>query len=241
MEIGVLGGMGTAGSAVVTELERRGHAVRVLSRRTGFDATDPAAAEHALLGLGAIVDCLQPSKTDKAGSRALLVDGVRATLAAAASAGVGHYVCLSIVGIDHFSFPYYEAKVEQEGLVLGGPLPGTVVRATQFPELFDGAWGATRRFGIIPAPRGPIAPITPAQVAMVLADAVEGGPGGEPRRQVRGDEVVDLRTYARTWKAAHGSRRPVLPLPALGGALKAIADGKLVDGAARTVTELRSA
>jgi uncharacterized protein YbjT (DUF2867 family) len=233
MEIGVLGGKGTAGSAVVAELERRGHVVRVLSRRTGFDATSPASSVEALQGLDAIVDCLQPTKTDGKSSRALLVDGVRATLEVARDAGVGHYVCLSILGIERFSFPYYRAKVEQERVVLEGPVPASVVRATQFPELFDQAWTATRKLGVIPAPRGLVAPVAPKDVAVVLADAAEGRPGERPRREVRGAETVELRRLAKDWKRKNGSKRPLLPLPALGGALRAIADGALVTEAAQ--------
>lgn len=230
MRIGILGGKGTAGRAVAVELKARGHDVVVLSRRTGFDATDAAASTPALSGIDALVDTLNPSKTTEAATRALLVDGLRQTLEAASAAGVRHVVSLSIVGIDHLPLGYYRVKLEQEALVQSAPIPGTVVRATQFPELFDQAWGATKRLGVIPAPRGPIAPIQTRDVAVVIADAVEAGPTAAGARvQVRGAEIVDLRDYAKRWKRAHGSRRPILPLPALGGALKAIARGDLVD------------
>ncbi len=227
MEIGVLGGAGVAGSAAARELRARGHAVRVLSRRSGFDVTEPAAS--ALEGLDALVDCLNPSKTTTKAARAVLVDGLRATLQLAADQGVGHVVSLSIVGIDELPIGYYRVKLEQESVVHAAPIPGTVVRATQFPQLFDQAWNATKRLGLIPAPRGPVAPIDPRDVARVLADVVEEGPGGEPVRQIRGREIVDLRQLAQDWKSTQGSKRPVLRFPALGGALKAIARGDLVD------------
>ena len=235
MRIGILGGKGVAGSAVAAELAARGHEVVVLSRRTGFDVTDPATTAAALDRLDALADCLNPSKTTEAATRALLVDGLGATLSAAAGAGVRHVVSLSIVGIDDLPFGYYRVKLEQEALVESAPIPGTVVRATQFPELFDQAWGATKRLGVIPAPRGPVAPIDPRDVAVVIADAIEAGPEtAGTRQQVRGAEIVDLREYARRWKQANGSRRPVLPLPALGGALKAVARGDLVDASIPT-------
>lgn len=235
MRIGILGGKGVAGSAVAAELEARGHDVVVLSRRTGFDVTDASASATALTGVDALVDTLNPSKTTESATRALLVDGLRATLDAAAAAGVRHVVSLSIVGIDDLPLGYYRVKLEQEALVQAGPIPGTVVRATQFPELFDQAWNATARLGVIPAPRGPVAPIETRDVAVVIADAVEAGPPAAGARvQVRGAEIVDLRDYAKRWKQAHGSRRPILPLPAIGGALKAIARGDLVDPAIPT-------
>lgn len=230
MKIGVLGGTGTGGSAAVRELLERGHDVRVLSRGTGFDVTAPEASPGKLDGLEVLVDCLQPSKTSAKAARAVLVDGLGRTLNAAAAAGVGHVVSLSIVGIDGLPFSYYRIKLEQEVLVRSGPVPGTVVRATQFPALFDQAWGATKPLGTIPAPRGLVAPIAPDDMAVALVDAVEAGPGGGDR-QIRGAEIVDLRQVASDWKRARGSRRPVVPLPAVGGALKAVAAGDLVDEA----------
>lgn len=242
MRIGILGGKGVAGSAAAAELAARGHDVVVLSRRTGFDVTAPSASAAALQGLDALVDCLNPSKTTEAASRALLVDGLRATLEAAASHGVRQVVSLSIVGIDDVPIGYYRVKLEQEALVQSAPIPGTVVRATQFPELFDLAWGATKRLGLIPAPRGPIAPIAPRDVAAVIAEVVEAGPDAAAARvQIRGAEIVDLREYARRWKQTHGSRRPVLPLPALGGTLRAIARGDLVDASIPTPSAVPAA
>lgn len=229
MEIGVLGGAGVAGTAAADELRARGHTVRVLSRRSGFDVTVPEASVGALEGLDALVDCLNPSKTTTGAARAVLVDGLRATLTAAAEQGVRQVVSLSIIGIDRMPVGYYRVKVEQEAVVHAAPLVGTVLRATQFPALFDQAWGATKRMGVIPAPRGPVAPIDPRDVATALADAVEAGPDGPRSISIRGPEILDLREVAADWKVTRASRRPVLPLPAVGGMLRAIADGDLVD------------
>lgn len=232
MRIGVLGGTGVAGGAAVQELRSRGHEVRVLSRAAGFDVTAPGDGA-ALAGLDALVDCLNPSRTSAKATRAVLVDGLRATLAAAATHGVGHVVSLSIVGIEHLPIGYYRVKLEQESVVRDQQgLAGTVLRATQFPDLFDLAWGATRRLGVILAPRGTVAPILPADVAVALADLVEAGPGAAPEHQaVRGAEIVGLRQVAADWKRVRGSRRPVVGVPAIGGALRAVAAGELVDAA----------
>jgi hypothetical protein len=50
--------------------------------------------------------------------------------------GVEHIVTLSIVGIDKTSFGYCAAKHEHEHErdAASGPVPGTVMRATQFHE-----------------------------------------------------------------------------------------------------------
>ena len=69
----------------------------------------------------------------------------RNLLAAEAAAGVGHHVALSIVGVDRSpDNGYFRAKVAQEQLIAAGPIPYSIVRATQFLEFIDGiADGAT--------------------------------------------------------------------------------------------------
>ena len=52
-----------------------------------------------------------------------------------AAAGVGHHVALSIVGSDRLpQSGYMRAKVAQEKLIKEGPIPYTIVHATQFFE-----------------------------------------------------------------------------------------------------------
>ena len=63
----------------------------------------------------------------------------RNLLAAEAAAGVGHHVALSIVGIDRSpDNGYFQAKIAQEKLIESGPIPYSIVRATQFFEFVDG-------------------------------------------------------------------------------------------------------
>jgi uncharacterized protein YbjT (DUF2867 family) len=174
--------------------------------------------------LDALVECLNGPPRD---ARPVLVDGVRRVLVAAAEAGVGHAVSLSIVGCERVPTKYYAVKVEQEAVVREAPLPATIVRATQFFGLVDFAFSATARAGVIPAPRGVLQPVDVRDVAVVVADAVERGPGED--MTITGPEVISIRDLARTWKAARSSRRPVLPLPAAGGVFRAIAAGGLTE------------
>lgn len=232
MRIGVLGATGTAGSAAVGELLGRGHEVVALGRRAGppgaahrrADVVSGEGLAAAFAGLDAVVECLNGPPKD---ARPILVDGVAAALAAAAEAGVGHAVSLSIVGCDRVPTRYYGVKVEQEAVVRAAAVPATVLRATQFHELIDFAFGGLRRTGILPAPRGVLQPVSPGDVAVALADAVERGPGADS--SIAGPEVVAIGDLARSWRAARRSRRPVVPLPAAGGVLRAVAAGHLTD------------
>ena len=235
MRVGVLGATGTAGSAAAAELSSRGHEVVRLGRRKADRHVDVVSGEgldEAFAGLDALVECLNGPGPKAAECRPVLVDGVRAALAAAARAGVGHAVSLSIVGCDRVPYAYYKVKVEQEEVVRAAPLPTSVVRATQFPQLIDYALGATKRLGIIPAPPLVFQPVHPEDMAIALAEVVERGPG--PDAAIAGPEVLELRDMALSWRAARGSRRPVVPLPAFGATLTAIAAGGLTDqGAAQ--------
>jgi uncharacterized protein YbjT (DUF2867 family) len=62
------------------------------------------------------------------------VVGTRVLLEAARASGSPHIVYPSIVGIDRSTYGYYQAKYAAEGLIEQGPLPWTIVRATQFHD-----------------------------------------------------------------------------------------------------------
>jgi len=149
MRIAVVGGTGTLGRQVGTELARRGHEVRVLSRSSPqfpIDLTSGQGLVAALEGCGAVVDA---SNTQRQ-ARQVLVEGTGRLLAAEQQAGVGHHVCISIVGCDQVPMGYYRVKVDQERVVERSPVPWTVVRATQFHELVNGLFTAAAAIGCCP-------------------------------------------------------------------------------------------
>jgi uncharacterized protein YbjT (DUF2867 family) len=224
--IGILGGTGTAGRALARELAGRGHTVVVLSRHgeRPVDVTRPDGLAAALAGLDAVVDTLDGPRLNPA---PVLVDGLRNVTAAAAAAGVRHLVSLSIVGIERVPIGYYRAKLAQEAVLREGPVPATVVRATQFHGLIGAAFAATARYGVLPTGRLPLQPVDPRDVAVALAEAVEAGPGRDGDA-IAGPEILRLHELARIWSAARGIRRLPVPVPAL-GPLRAVARGALVD------------
>jgi uncharacterized protein YbjT (DUF2867 family) len=71
-------------------------------------------------------------------------------LDAARREGVGHAVILSIVGAELVpDLVYYRAKVLQEDILKAGPVPYSIVRATQFFEFIDAvlSWTAEEATG----------------------------------------------------------------------------------------------
>jgi hypothetical protein len=63
-------------------------------------------------------------------------------------------------------------------------------------------------------------------VADRLVDALEAGPTGAVH-DFTGPRVEQLDALARAWERAEGMRRPLVPLPAVGGTLRAVRAGGL--------------
>lgn len=242
MKVAVIGGTGVLGRLVVARLAAGGDEVRVVSRHppAGGAASLGARVEHhradvrggeglaaALDGVETVVDAVNASRA----ARAVLVEGGRTLLAAEAAAGVGHHVAISIVGCDRVSIGYYRTKVAQEEVVAAGPIPWTLLRATQFHQLVEGLFAAAGRARLLPRGGVRVQPIDPSVVAARLAAAVHAGPGGR-LPDVGGPEVRTLTELAGDWRA-HGGRRALpLPLPLPGKLGRALRGGALCDPAA---------
>lgn len=229
MKTAIVGGTGTLGSLVFAELSRRGHDVRALSRSTPeyrVDLTTGEGLEPALAGCDVVVDASNNSSRHAA---EILVDGARRLLAAEYAAGVKHHVCVSIVGCEQVPMGYFTAKAEQEQVVEQGPVPWSIVRATQFHELALATLTGGARWGVLPAPRARLQTIACADVAQVVADAAEGGPR-QGRTEVAGPEVADARDLARTWRSVTGRRVALVPVAMPGKLGRALRAGVLTTG-----------
>lgn len=211
MRIAIVGGAGTLGKYITAELSQRGHEVRVLSRSSPafpVDLSTGAGLATALTDCSAVVDASNSQRK----AQQVLVDGTRLLLAAEQQAGVGHHVCVSIIGCDHVPVAYYRVKTAQEQLVQGGPVPWTIVRATQFHELAASLFAASARYRILPAPHLPLQPVAAAEVASAVAAAAEGDLRGG-QIQVAGPEVSNVAELARTWRSVTGRRAVLVRVP----------------------------
>ena len=226
MRIAIVGGTGTLGSHVAAELRLRGHEVRVLSRSAPdypVDLLTGAGLGPALQGCGVVVDASNNAGRNAA---AVLVGGTRRLLDAEQAAEVSHHVCVSIVGCDQLPVGYYAVKTGQERLVEQGPVPWTVVRATQFHEFVANIFGAAARWRALPAPRALLQPVACAEVARYVADVAEQ----QARRagtSIAGPEVTELRTLARTWRSVTGRRLALIPVRVPGRVGRALRSGTL--------------
>lgn len=238
MQVAVVGGTGSVGALVVDDLVARGDEVRILSRRAPTEPP-PGASHHAVdLATGeglreafAGVETVVDAANDSRRAKDVLVEGSRRLLDAETAAGVRHHVAISIVGCDRVPVGYYRAKVAQEEVVAGGPVPWSLLRASQFHTLLAMAFGALERVRVVPAGRALLQPIAPEIVAKRLADAVHDGPGGR-LPDIAGPEVGTLSELADDWRRQSERRLLALRLPMVGPIGKPLREGALCDPAA---------
>lgn len=213
MNIVVIGGSGLIGRQLSTLLRQAGHAVTAASPSSGVNAVTGEGLSEALAGAQVVVDVSNsPSFEDEAVMH-FFRTSTRHLLEASARAGVGHYVALSVVGSERVpASGYFRAKVAQEALIQAGPVPYTLVRATQFHEfLMSIAHGATEG-QTVRLPSAPLQPIAASDVAVALADvAVQAPLNGTC--EVAGPEAVPLDQLIRQVLQARQDPREVVADP----------------------------
>ncbi|MER5193674.1 SDR family oxidoreductase [Streptomyces sp. NPDC002755] len=176
MKFAVIGGTGLIGSQVVKNLDAAGHQAVPHSPSTGVDIITGQGLEAALAGADVVVN-LSNSPTFDEASLAFFRTSMDNLLAASEKAGVGHFVILSIVGVDQVpDLDYYRAKVLQEDILKAGAVPYSIVRATQFMEFMDAVLSWTADGDTVRLPATPIQPIAAADVARFVAETAAGAP-----------------------------------------------------------------
>ena len=145
MKIAVAGGTGVVGSYTVDAAEAAGHDVTVLSRQRGVDVVSGAGLAAAMHGVDVVIDTLNTPSQNGSKASAFFTAAASQLQRAAADAAVGHIVTLSIVGLEHAPTGYYQAKLAHEKAATTGPVPATIVRATQFFEFPAQVMARTKR------------------------------------------------------------------------------------------------
>jgi uncharacterized protein YbjT (DUF2867 family) len=227
VRVAVVGGTGTIGRRIAASLSSEGHEVRALSRSAAqypVDLTTGAGLEAALEGCDVVVDASNGPPSRKA--RAVLVEGSRRLVGIGARAGVGHHVCVSIVGIEHVPIGYYRLKLEQERVVESAGLPWTIVRSTQFHDLLGSLLSAAGRAHVLPAARAQLQPVDVDEAAAAVVAVATAAPR-LARITVAGPEVHDLRSLGRIWREGTGRHAIEIPIPLPGKLGRALREGRL--------------
>ena len=226
MRIAVAGGTGWAGTSVVRALRAKGVDVVVLARSTGVDLTTGEGLAARLEGVEALVDVTNIKTQRGRRATAFFEATTSKLLEAEKAAGVPHHLVLSIVGCDRVDLGYYRAKRRQEELVLAGPVPATVLRASQFHEF--AAQMLAARGPLVLAPKILCQPVALDEVAEQLGALATGDPHGRvdlagPRPERMDEMVVRLGRQ-------RGDRRPKVRIGMPGKVGRQIKDGGLLPG-----------
>ncbi|MFK4182705.1 SDR family oxidoreductase [Streptomyces sparsogenes] len=215
MKFAVIGGTGLIGSQVVRDLNAAGHEAVPHSQSTGVDVISGLGLDEAVAGADVVVNLTNSPTFDEA-SLAFFRTSMDNLLAAARKGGVRHVVILSIVGADQVpELDYYRAKVLQEDILAAGPIPYSIVRATQFMEFMDAVLTWTADDGTVRLPATPIQPIAAKDVAAAVAE-VAAGPPLNGIRNIGGPEVFPLDELGRITLAHKGDPRTVVTDPTAG-------------------------
>jgi uncharacterized protein YbjT (DUF2867 family) len=216
----VTGGTGTLGRELVPLLRSRDVGTAVLSRREHpefrtADLSTGAGLASALDGVDTVVH-LAAGKVQERETRTLV--------SAAAEAGVGHVVLISIAGIDEIPFSYYRAKLAAERVVLDGSVPATVLRTTQFHSFAVAPFLAQRHWPVLLSPLLNVQPIDVRIVAAQLADLAAGSPQGRVP-DLGGPEVLTGEDIARTVASRFEWRKRIVRVALPGRTWAAFAAG----------------
>ena len=204
MKITVIGASGLIGTKLVELLTANGHEVVGASRNSGADVLTGEGLADALAGANVLVDVVNSPSFEDDPVMEFFTKSATNLVAAAKDAGVGHYVALSIVGVDGLpDSGYLRAKVAQEKVITDSGLPYTIVRATQFAEFTDAITESMIAGDEVRVPDALIQPIAADQVAAEVARAAVAEPLND-FVNIGGPEKISFEQMARDALARKG-------------------------------------
>jgi uncharacterized protein YbjT (DUF2867 family) len=213
MKVVVIGGSGLIGSKLVTTLREQGHEALPASPRSGVNTLTGEGLAEALAGASVVVDVSNAPSWEDDAVLAFFETSTRNLLAAAAAAGVGHHVVLSVVGTERLTESgYFRAKLAQESLVRESAVPDSIVRATQFFEFVPGIADAAMDGATVRLPPALFQPMAADDIAMALA-RVALGSAVNGIVEIAGPDQFRLDELIRERLSATGDPRTVVTDP----------------------------
>lgn len=230
MNILVTGGTGHLGRAIVASLKDDGHDIRVLARRPSSEIGilwirgDLATSEGitaAVRGTEVVIHAATHSPAAQRGAFRLVdfvrsptdvdVRGTAALLDAAHKEGVRHFIYVSIAGLPSMArlSAYARVKIAAEKRVRRGPVPWSIVRATEFYWLLDRMLATLTRRPVLRLPADVrMQPVDSSDFARFVAATVSNEERGE-RRDFVGPQALTLRELAEQYLAARQLERRI--------------------------------
>ncbi|QBD80191.1 NAD-dependent epimerase/dehydratase family protein [Ktedonosporobacter rubrisoli] len=214
----ITGATGTLGSEVVQQLHTRGHHVRAYTRQVQpavpmgvevfqGDIRDGSGLDKATKGVDAIIHCAtffgEVNATDLAGTSHLIE--------AAQAHGAPHLIYVSIAGIDHSQFSYFQAKLAVERLIEQSTLPWSILRVTQFHHYILSLikdW-EDEQTSTITVPAGTrLQPIDIREVAAALIELAEQEAAGHVP-DIGGPEILTIEEIVETYQRVLNKKRVI--------------------------------
>ena len=213
MKIVVIGGSGLIGSKLVEKLRDAGDDPLAASPDTGVDTLSGKGLADAFQDARVVVDVSNAPVWEDAAVLEFFRTSTGNILAAEETAGVGHHVALSVVGTERLlQSGYFRAKLAQEQAIEAGPIPYTIVRATQFFEFVGRIVDENSDGETVRVPPVPIQPEAADDVAAALAVAAVGTPVNGTV-ELAGPERFRLDELARLMLSANRDPRRVIADP----------------------------
>ena len=196
MKIVVIGGTGLIGSKLVAKLSTLGHEAVPASPNSGVNTLTGEGLAEVLNGANVVVDVSNSPSFEDTAVLNFFETSTGNLLSYEAAAGVGHHVALSVVGSDRLpDSGYLRAKVVQEKLIKEGPIPYSIVHATQFFEFVNRIADEATTDNTVRLPPVLFQPIAADDVVAAVANVTIGTPlnstvevGGP--EQIRFDEFI---------------------------------------------------
>ena len=184
------------------------------SRASGADVLTGEGLADALAGADVLVDLTNSPSFDDDPVMDFFTRSSANLVAAAKQTGVGHYVALSIVGVDGLpESGYMRAKVVQEKAIAESGLPYTIVRATQFQEFAAAIDGSLDVGDEVRAPDALIQPIAADDVAAEVARVAAAVPAQRCRQHRWAGQDLVRRPRPQRCCAKQGADKTVVVDP----------------------------
>ncbi|MBB3748921.1 uncharacterized protein YbjT (DUF2867 family) [Mycolicibacterium sp. BK634] len=239
MKIVVIGGTGLIGSKLVQALSSRGHDAIPAAPSTGVNTLTGEGLADVMAGASVVVDVSNSPALDDSALE-FFRTATTNLLTAEANAGVGHHVALSVVGTAELAphSGYFQAKLLQEQLISEGPIPFSIVHATQFFEFMNTLADSATVGDTVTFPPAYFQPMAAADVAEGVAIAAVNAPVNGIV-EIGGPDMVLLPDLIRTALTARGDARTVVADPAAQYWGIDIGERTLVPGAGATLFDTR--
>jgi uncharacterized protein YbjT (DUF2867 family) len=210
MKVVVIGGTGLIGSNVVARLGEHGHEAVPAAPTTGVNTITGEGLKEVVGGADVLIDVSNSPSFADDDVMAFFRTSTTNLIEAAKTAGVEHYVALSIVGAERApDSGYLRAKVAQEKLIRESGLHYSLVQATQFFEFAAGIADSATADGVVRLPDGGVQPVAAAEVAAAVAGTSAGSPL-DGVVEIGGPEVFGLDEWIRTVLTARNDAREVV-------------------------------